>query len=779
MRGLTALTLAGHLWLGWFEPVISSEAKSLSRRQARNYINFVYRGDDRTPWEVREAGGFRPWGEGWEDESFFRIDRHYNAGPSGCGRQDFDDPAFFWRTAYVSLAMDRYKASTYGVWLYEIRATPNILDGGNADGEVMALGGVHWRQIRRYTQMRDRTGLEDRVDDSMWLDNPDYDFDLYERSPSAALCGLSMDYPDELESGVVRPGGMDAMRAGHQFMSNTMGIRELYGNFPPQFQQYPLNYDIPRPSFTSLPPWEEDERRLRLFLDTELQNLPVQCRRALQDAFIWGLDQMSCDTAIRNQVATACGVPAGAPTESRWRALGPIKRPCCNIAASLEMAMHMNAAGDDFTSFNTGLQPMQSGQDSCSDSRRVERFWQQVERYERSDRELLRNLFPQLSINLIHALADGSCTQRRSGNMDNRFARVSLVQGVCCTLMNQLPDVDPTQSRHNPWDSQPERHDVSNNQGYGPRNDYPDYRSNDDLWNYEGSWGDGPARGFSSNDGPNYGASRYDSNDGSWDRWNQYPNRGSNREVGRPMAQISSVVVRNIDDENPGNLFGQIHVTDRLGEQVIYKVEPQYAYEVRPGEKIKLEGPKRPIEADTTFFIDFDLWDWDGDWSSNDKISGGRFTWDVANPPAAYDKMVQRTIRGPNGEISMELMVIRNAVAAHIEIFIINGDDENPVNVFGKVQVTAKHFDHLVFDRNEENMRNVSPGEAIPLMTDIFAMPLRQSMEVRLDLWDFDSSSANDEIARETLTFWSQLGGKSRQTAKGTYGRVDVQVTWL
>ncbi|RCI08593.1 putative heat-labile enterotoxin [Ophiocordyceps polyrhachis-furcata BCC 54312] len=673
MRGLTALTLAGHFWL-----VISSEAKSLSRRQARNHVNLVYRGDDRTPWEVREAGGFRPWGEGWGDESFFRIDRHYNAGPSGCGRQDFDDPAFFWRTAYVSLATDRHKASKYGVWLYEIRATPNILDGANADGEVMALGGVHWRQIRRYTQMRDRTGLEDRVDDSTWLDNPEYDFQLYEWSSWSALCGLSMDYPDVLESGVVGPGGMDAMRAGHHFMTNTMGMRELYGNFPPQFEQYQPNYDIPRPSFASLPPWEEDERRLRLFLDAEMQNLPGQCQQALQDAFVWGLDQNSCDMAIRSQVAAICGVPAG----------GPIKRPCCNMAASLEMATHMTF----------GLQPMQG---SCSDSRRAERFWQTAEWYQGSDRELLRNLFPQLGIDLIHTLADGT-------------------------------------------------------------NDGP----NDDLWDYEGSWGNGPRRGFSSND--------YDRNEGSWNRGNQQPNR----EVGRPMAQISSVVVHNIDNENPGNLFGQIKVTDRLGEQTIYKVGADNAQLIHPGEKMKLEGPKRPIEADTTFFIDFDLWDWDEDWSSNDKIGAGRFTWDVTSPLAAYDKMVQRTIKGPRGEVSMELMAIRNAVAARVDIFIMNGDDENPVNVFGKVRVTAKHFDYLVFDRADDDYRDVVPGESMPLIANMFAMPLRQSMKVRLDLWDYDSSSANDEIARETLTFWPQVGGKSRQTAKGTYGRVDVEVTW-
>ncbi|RDA91186.1 putative heat-labile enterotoxin [Ophiocordyceps camponoti-saundersi (nom. inval.)] len=715
MRGVTALALAGHLWLAWFEPVISSEANSLSRRQAGGYVGFLYRGDDRSPWEIREAGGFRPWGEGWEDESFFHIDRHYNAGPSGCAHHNFDHPGFYWRTAYVSLAADRNKASRYGAWLYEIRATPNILDGGNSDSEVMALGGVHWRQIRRYAQTRDSNGMGHQAYELQWFSNPEYDFDLYEGPSAAEYCVLSIDYPDVLESGRYEPGGLDAMNAGHRFMIDTIGIRQFYGDFPPYFQSYPPRYDIPGPTAASLPPWEEDERRLRLFFETDLPSLPESCQRALRDAFRWGIEQQSCDIAIRNQVTTACGVASRGKEHRVCRSNGSELTAC--IRTDQEAMLQSCRLTRDGGAYEHGPR------------------WFQLVR---------------------HWLAN--------------YAEPRLVLRF---LMLQLPDTDPSISRQHSWDSRPQVHDVSNNRG--PWAD--EHRSGDgsgkepqhDLRDYEGSPDSETGREFSLDDGSNNGLDEDSMKD---------PDFSPRKQLGRPLAQIMSIVVRNIDNEDPGQLFGHIKATDRLGGLDIYKKDSWQADFISPGGKIKLKGPERPIEADTTFFINFDLWDWDRDWSANDKIGEGRFTWDVTKPPGAYDKPVVANINGPNGEVSLELTVIRNAVAAQVEIYVLNGDDENWILVVGDVHVASPIFDYIVFDDNEINMTDVQPGDKIHLHTSTFAVSLEHSLEVRINLWDYDSGSANDEIAKGTATFAPQFSGEVRQQVTGAYGKVEVRVTW-
>ncbi|KID81039.1 protein-tyrosine phosphatase [Metarhizium guizhouense ARSEF 977] len=223
---------------------------------------FVYRGDSRSPQEIRGTGGFRPQGDGWENhDSSFDLTRHYTAGPNGCGLDDSDEPGFVFRTAYVSTAQERGTAENYGQWLYEIRATPNILDNDDAESEVMALGGLHWRQVRRYTRMRDTDN--NRVDESRWIDNPEYDAQSYERGEHARLCRVSTSFPGVLagESDSDSSGEADAQRhlfnSADRWMDQTDGIYELYGAFPPTWTEYAPREDIPGPDHPA-PPEAED-----------------------------------------------------------------------------------------------------------------------------------------------------------------------------------------------------------------------------------------------------------------------------------------------------------------------------------------------------------------------------------------------------------------------------------------------------------------------------------------------------------------------------------------
>ncbi|KAK2590498.1 hypothetical protein QQS21_011814 [Conoideocrella luteorostrata] len=242
---------AAPLWLSWLESVNASVLPNttLARRQPNQTKGqYVYRGDNRSPREIREAGGFQPQGDHWEeDDQAFIIERHYHAGPRECHEQGF-------RTAYVSMAQQRETSENYGMWLYEIRATPNIINDGWPESEVMALGGAHWTQIRRYTHMRDTD--DNRVDEAAWLDNPEYDRERFENPEYTDYYQVSDDFPEGLSDGNLpsdsdSDSGSDSedsdpennrrpqrrlFNAANRWMDRTDGIYETYGGFPPKFR---------------------------------------------------------------------------------------------------------------------------------------------------------------------------------------------------------------------------------------------------------------------------------------------------------------------------------------------------------------------------------------------------------------------------------------------------------------------------------------------------------------------------------------------------------------
>ncbi|KAH0592457.1 hypothetical protein MHUMG1_09844 [Metarhizium humberi] len=103
MRWTNFFTLGEVLWLSCLG---SAHARTLSkegivgRQTSPPPGGFVWRGDRRSPREIRATGGFRPQGDGWENyDSSFDLTRHYTAGPNGCGLDDFDEPGFVFRTA--------------------------------------------------------------------------------------------------------------------------------------------------------------------------------------------------------------------------------------------------------------------------------------------------------------------------------------------------------------------------------------------------------------------------------------------------------------------------------------------------------------------------------------------------------------------------------------------------------------------------------------------------------------------------------------------------------
>ncbi|KAK2609001.1 hypothetical protein QQS21_002481 [Conoideocrella luteorostrata] len=191
MRWVAIFATAAPLWLSWLNNATASplqEATLLDRRNKpdNRQVPYVYRGDSRSPQEIRSAGGFKPYGDKWENDDFaYDMHRHYVAGPEGHGL-DLDDPNDsldgVYRSAYVSVAKDESVAEDYGNktgtgWIYEIVPTENILDDMWAQSECVAMGGIIWKQIRRYRR---------NVPGAPWQNNPDFDHSLFENQQHAS-----------------------------------------------------------------------------------------------------------------------------------------------------------------------------------------------------------------------------------------------------------------------------------------------------------------------------------------------------------------------------------------------------------------------------------------------------------------------------------------------------------------------------------------------------------------------------------------------------------------
>ncbi|KAK4093597.1 hypothetical protein Purlil1_1931 [Purpureocillium lilacinum] len=236
----------------------------------------VYRGDYRDPSRVRDAGGFRPNALGWQSvDRVYTMDHHYQGGPRGCNATGQRHV-----TAYVSVVVNPWMAASYGRWIYEIRATPNFfLSGSSTDYNIYALGGVQWRQIRRYGLTNQESFVEE-----MLQGNPEYEENLYDFSHLAPLCHVRSDFPYQLQSGepdTSISSSSDNKRksqreryparcAANETMRSTEMLA-LVGPFPHTRRQWRFNMHRPHSSAPAEPEISSGEqiaaRELQSFID--------------------------------------------------------------------------------------------------------------------------------------------------------------------------------------------------------------------------------------------------------------------------------------------------------------------------------------------------------------------------------------------------------------------------------------------------------------------------------------------------------------------------------
>eukprot|EP00268_Persea_americana_P046384 TRINITY_DN4778_c0_g1_i1.p1 TRINITY_DN4778_c0_g1~~TRINITY_DN4778_c0_g1_i1.p1 ORF type:complete len:540 (+),score=57.48 TRINITY_DN4778_c0_g1_i1:3430-5049(+) len=250
--------------------------------------------------------------------------------------------------------------------------------------------------------------------------------------------------------------------------------------------------------------------------------------------------------------------------------------------------------------------------------------------------------------------------------------------------------------------------------------------------------------------------------------------------LGLPLVEVFSVRIDNIDGEDPGQLYGTITVNDGLNIEYIYNRTSSNPESIKPGQNASLTGPSQSILAIGNFTIKLLLTDKD-EWSWDDEIINKDISWDASEIGNVYDKPIFQKLDGNRGSVTVNYAVLRDAVAARITVTLEEGG-ESTANVYG--QVHAHYNDNwedpnttcLLFNRSSGDYVDVRRWQTIPLLRSVVAVPLNGSLIVKASLYDYDTFSGDDEIAKGAVEFPAEMSGTSFKQIQGEDGNF-VRVT--
>ncbi|XP_057958290.1 uncharacterized protein LOC131151105 [Malania oleifera] len=252
---------------------------------------------------------------------------------------------------------------------------------------------------------------------------------------------------------------------------------------------------------------------------------------------------------------------------------------------------------------------------------------------------------------------------------------------------------------------------------------------------------------------------------------------------GQPLVEVLSVSINNsTTTSGESSLYGTIKVTDGLFSQYIYDRSRDNSERIYAGDTILLTGPTRSISALDSFTIDVDLTDKNS--VSSDKFSYGQVSWNVYLTAAnEYDKPLLMDIGDKSGSVTVNYIVLSNAVQATVEVTLINtGDEKDFAEVYGLITARSSKFSNesMLFwkTKNDDDIK-VSANQLLPLMRSAIAVSLDSSLVIRAELFDRDTrTNSSKEIANGTLTFAPYLSGTYTESISGKCGEIQVKVTW-
>ncbi|XP_021287443.1 uncharacterized protein LOC110418945 [Herrania umbratica] len=250
----------------------------------------------------------------------------------------------------------------------------------------------------------------------------------------------------------------------------------------------------------------------------------------------------------------------------------------------------------------------------------------------------------------------------------------------------------------------------------------------------------------------------------------------------RTLVSIEYVRVNDIDGEDPGDLYGTVKVKDFWGLHTVYDRSSSDYESKGPGGYATLTGPSTAISGGDVFIIKVNLWDHDS-LSPDDEIAQGDIVWEPRKENITftnYDKRLEKVVYGENGNVTVGYSVIRQALNATIEVLLISGDNESPADVYGTIKASqdlgGSSTSLSLFEKSSDEYVEVRPYQSIPLTRSVVVAPVSSGLTITTDLWDYDTASPDDQIAKGSAHFDAMVGTQTK-SIYGEYGEVQVSIT--
>ncbi|KAI1415787.1 ribosome-inactivating protein [Hypoxylon sp. FL1857] len=255
--------------------------------------------------------------------------------------------------------------------------------------------------------------------------------------------------------------------------------------------------------------------------------------------------------------------------------------------------------------------------------------------------------------------------------------------------------------------------------------------------------------------------------------WDDYPK-------GRALVEVFWLRIDMSDGENPGSIYGTIKAADGPGSQELYNRDKDHYESIYINHFALLTGPSEAISAADSFSINLDLWN-KNTWLADHGIAQGDISFNVYDPANRYDENIMHEASGEYGSVTLNYVVLSNAAQALVKIILIDGDGEDPADVYGNISADngyAYYGESELFRKASSEHIDVRPGAAIPLVRSAIAVPMSRSLRIKALLYDHDTISPDDEIANGVAVFDPLILQSESKYITGKYGKIEVRVEW-
>ncbi|QZN86255.1 glycerophosphodiester phosphodiesterase family protein [Cellulomonas sp. C5510] len=252
------------------------------------------------------------------------------------------------------------------------------------------------------------------------------------------------------------------------------------------------------------------------------------------------------------------------------------------------------------------------------------------------------------------------------------------------------------------------------------------------------------------------------------------------------MVSVRSVRVTDIDDEDPGDLYGTVELRDTstVGRSPLDVARSDSRSHYPSAPEVRIDAGGQALFRGGT--LDVELWDRDRDASAHDLIAKRVIDLPAGTPDGVYTVTTRRGeihhipgtgSRETFGSATIVYTVQRYWTTIELRNVTIGRiDDENPGDLFGTIR--TRHPDQpsgwssYNFLLNRWEWISIRPGQSAPLHS--YDAPGHDLASITFDLWDADGGSADDKIAQGTLTV-----DKHQDIDAGLIRRVNGQWGWV